>query len=110
MRKNPHGVFDGHSADALQPAPHLHPEVVGLRRDLVEEEEPTSACGLAHGGPPGWTTRLDTLSGARASKALRCCSDWGRYALWVPGMTLAFGMPEPLVQGVIEKEAVGQQV
>src|SRR5260370_19020820 len=63
MRKNPHGVFDGHSADALQPAPHLHPEVVGLRRDLVEEEEPTSACGLAHGGPPGWTTRLDTLSG-----------------------------------------------
>jgi len=25
-------------------------------------------------------------------------------------MTLAFGMPEPLVQGVIEKEAAGQEV
>ena len=37
-------------------------------------------------------------------------SDWGRYALGVPGMTLAFGMPQPLIQGVIKEEAAGQQV
>src|SRR5213592_4020145 len=38
-----------HRADALQPAPHLHPEVVGLRRNLVEQQEPTSGrCALGH--------------------------------------------------------------
>jgi len=36
VREDPHRVLDRHRADALQPAPHFHPEVVGLRRNLVE--------------------------------------------------------------------------
>src|SRR2546428_10599236 len=38
-----------------QPAPHLHPEVVGLRWDLVEEEKPTSARCVSHRGTTGLT-------------------------------------------------------
>src|SRR2546428_3362482 len=38
-----------------QPAPHLHPEVVGLRWDLVEQEEPTSARCVSHRGTTGLT-------------------------------------------------------
>src|SRR3989454_9396738 len=56
--EDPDGVLDGYGADALQPAPHLHPEVVGLRRDVVKQQEPTSACGIAHRG----ATRLTITS------------------------------------------------
>src|SRR6266550_3947703 len=49
VREDPHRVLDRHRADALQPAPHLHPEVIGLRRDLVEQQEPTSGrCAFGH--------------------------------------------------------------
>ena len=34
------GVLDPDRAEALEPAPDLHPEVAGLRRDLVDEEQP----------------------------------------------------------------------
>src|SRR5438034_265317 len=56
--EDPDGVLDGHGADALQPAPHLHPEVVGLRRDVVKQQQPTSARGIAHRG----ATRLTITS------------------------------------------------
>src|SRR2546426_7135408 len=56
--EDPHGVLDGHGADALQPAPHLHPEVVGLRRDVVKQQQPTSTRGIAHRG----ATRLTITS------------------------------------------------
>src|SRR5262249_30249821 len=35
-----HRVFDLGSAQVLEPAPHLHPEIVGLRRQLMNEEKP----------------------------------------------------------------------
>src|SRR5207248_9095333 len=35
-----HRVLDGDRAEPLQPAPDLHPEVVRLGRDLVDEEQP----------------------------------------------------------------------
>src|SRR3989454_2912343 len=56
--EDPDGVLDGHGADALQPAPHLHPEVVGLRRDVVKQQQPTSTRGIAHRG----ATRLTITS------------------------------------------------
>src|SRR3989442_1276498 len=56
--EDPDGVLDGHGADALQPAPHLHPEVVGLRRDVVKQQQPKSTRGIAHRG----ATRLSITS------------------------------------------------
>src|SRR6267378_5473934 len=34
--------------------------------------------------------------------------DWRRYALRIPGMTLALGMLQPLIQGVIEEKTARQ--
>ncbi len=53
MREDPNRILDRHGADALQAAPHFYPEVVGLRRDLVEQEEPTSARCVSHRGATG---------------------------------------------------------
>ena len=33
---------------------------------------------------------------------------WRRYALRIPGMTLALGMLQPLIQGIIEEKTAGQ--
>jgi hypothetical protein len=35
-----HRVFEQGRAHAAQPAPHLDPQVVGLGRELMDEEEP----------------------------------------------------------------------
>ena len=35
-----HRVLDRHRAQALEPAPDLHPEVIGLRRDLMDQQQP----------------------------------------------------------------------
>jgi hypothetical protein len=35
-----HGVLDRHGADARQAPPDLHPEIVGLGRNLMNEEQP----------------------------------------------------------------------
>jgi hypothetical protein len=42
-RQRVDGVLEGHCAERLQPAPDLHPEVVRLRGDLVDEQEPAAA-------------------------------------------------------------------
>src|SRR5438034_6110664 len=41
-------VLDRDRAETLQPAPHLDPEVVGLGRDLVDEQDPAVRSGLRH--------------------------------------------------------------
>jgi hypothetical protein len=35
------GIFHRNSSKLLKPAPNLHPEIIRLRRDLVDENEPT---------------------------------------------------------------------
>ena len=38
-----HGILDRDRADPLQPAPDLDPEIGGLRRQLVDQQQPTQA-------------------------------------------------------------------
>ena len=39
-RQDVDGILDGHGAQPLEAPPDLHPEVVRLRRDLVDQQEP----------------------------------------------------------------------
>ncbi|HZE88040.1 MAG TPA: hypothetical protein VE404_00765, partial [Verrucomicrobiae bacterium] len=39
-REHLDGVLDGHRAEALKPASRLDPQVVGLRRDPVDQDQP----------------------------------------------------------------------
>src|SRR3989475_145551 len=57
-----HRVLDGDCAETLQPAPHLHPEVVGFRRDLMDEEYPAVRGRLGHVGVASQTNLLTITS------------------------------------------------
>ena len=55
--KDVHGVLHRYSTDALQPTPDLHAQVIGLGRNLVDEEQPAllGRLGvriLTHGATP----------------------------------------------------------
>src|SRR5437667_278835 len=41
-------VFDGDGAETLQPAPYLDPEIVGLGRDLMDQQDPAVRGRLRH--------------------------------------------------------------
>ena len=39
-RQDVYGAFQGHGSDALQAPPELHPQIVGLGRELMDQHEP----------------------------------------------------------------------
>src|SRR5204863_8473257 len=41
-------VFDGGGAETLHPAPYLDPEIVGLGRDLMDQQDPAVRGRLRH--------------------------------------------------------------
>src|SRR5207244_195753 len=55
-------VLDRDRAETLQPAPYLHPEVVGLGRDLMDEQDPTVRSGLRHEDVTSQTNLLTITS------------------------------------------------
>src|SRR5205823_189853 len=55
-------VLDRDRAETLQPAPHLDPEVVGLGRDLVDEQDPAVRGSLRHVGLTSQTNLLTITS------------------------------------------------
>ena len=53
-----HGVLHRHGAEPLQAPAHLHPQVAGLGRNLVNEDEPASVGWFGHEGNDSTTERL----------------------------------------------------
>src|SRR5438034_11375044 len=68
-------VLDRDRAETLQPAPHLDPEVVGLGRDLVDEQDPAGRSGLRHVDVTSQTNLLTITSVSCDNLPSKTCLD-----------------------------------